>query len=136
VVFQPKQTDMGIQITNASSLNEISDGVHDLARSKGWHDDKYDDDVYFNVNANNFHDEISEMHEAWRKHQLWELCDKAEKMATMGLKPLTNIEEEMADLIIRVCDCCRRLKVDIATAVTTKHQFNATREYRHGNKKG
>ena len=80
---------------------------------------------------NNLHDEVSELHEAWRNNKLNDPCDKAEKMAAAGLPPLTCKEEENADIVIRVLDNCRHLGIDIARAIEIKHSFNATRERRH-----
>ena len=51
------------------------------------------------------------------------------------IEPLTNLEEELADIIIRVLDNAEYLEVDIEKAVISKHAFNHTRKTRHGGKK-
>lgn len=118
-----------------NTLNEIAKAVHDLAWEKGWHSEEETRDAFIERACNNLHDEISELHEAWRNNEIDLPCDKAEKMIMAGLQPLTCLEEEMADIIIRVLDNCKKLGVDIQRAVETKHKFNSTRPIRHGGKR-
>ena len=117
------------------TLNAIADAVHALAWQKGWHSKDEDMDAFLERACNNLHDEVSELHEAWRNGDLYKLCDKAEKMRENGIEPLTCIEEEMADIVIRVLDNARKFGVDIQSAVERKHAYNATRAFRHGGKK-
>ena len=65
------------------TLNEIADAVHALAWEKGWHTDGalYSEDAFVERACNNLHDEVSELHEAWRNNQLRAPCDKAAEMA-------------------------------------------------------
>lgn len=121
-----------IQPTN--TLNEIADIVHANAVEKGFHDLKQSDEQFLNYQLLNLIREVTELHEAWRNGKLNSSCDKAYRMAQLGLKPLTYAEEEYADCVIRILDQCRRLKIDIANAIAVKHAYNLTREYRHGNK--
>ena len=46
-----------------------------------------------------------------------------------------NFAEELADVIIRVLDCCPGLGIDIDAEVRAKMARNRTRGYRHGGKK-
>lgn len=117
------------------TLNEIADAVHKLAWQKGWHSVQEEPDAFVERACNNLHDEISELHEAWRNDRLWKECDKWAAMSAAGITPLTCIEEECADILIRLLDNCRKLNVDIQRAVESKHAFNATRSFRHGGKK-
>lgn len=118
-----------------NTLNEIADAVHGLAWEKGWHSDSETEDAFVERACNNLHDEVSELHEAWRNNVLHAPCDKSGKMQVVGIQPLTCIEEEFADIIIRVLDNCRKLGVDIQSAVERKHSFNKTRPDRHGGKR-
>lgn len=120
---------------HGKSLSEIAEMVHDLAKEKGWHDSSETEDQFVERTTNNFHDEVSELHEAWRNNRLHAPCDKAATMEALGIRPLTCLEEEMADIIIRVLDSCVRLGVDIEHAVISKHEFNKSRSYRHGGKR-
>lgn len=117
------------------TLNEIADEVHKLAWEKGWHSDEESEDAFIERACNNLHDEISELHEAWRNNYLRKPCDKADLMEAAGIKPLTALEEEMADIIIRVADNSLKLGIDIQSVVERKHLFNKTRSTRHGGKR-
>lgn len=111
-------------------LNTLRDRVHQLARSKGW----YDREVTVATHVANLHGEVSELWEAYRAGRLNELCDKAEKMRAAGIVPLTCLEEELADIVIRALDMAGHMGVDIELAVESKHAFNMTRPVRHGGK--
>lgn len=117
--------------TRFSVLNELRDLCIQEAKDKGWHTE-------LNVNVAafiaNLHGEVSELWEAWRKGALDKPCDKAEKMVSHGLEPLTNAEEEIADIIIRVLDTAAVMKVDVERAVLGKLLFNRTRPHRNGGK--
>jgi NTP pyrophosphatase (non-canonical NTP hydrolase) len=117
------------------TINEAADAVHYLAWEKGWHSKEENEDAFVERMCNNLHDEVSELHEAWRSNHLRDLCDKSDAMTQAGLTPLTCLEEELADIVIRAFDNSRRLGVDIAAAIIRKHQFNATRSQRHGGKR-
>jgi NTP pyrophosphatase (non-canonical NTP hydrolase) len=110
-----------------NTLNKIADVVHKNACAKGFHSEIETEDRFIERACNNLHDEISELHEAWRNGKLRYPCDK-------GI-PLTCLDEELADLIIRTLDISKCLNVDIQRAVETKHKYNTTRAHRHGNKK-
>ena len=116
-------------------LNEWAEAFYANAKDKGFYDKPETEDEYVERACNNLHDEISELHEAWRNNRLREPCDKADKMTAMGLFPLTCLEEELADIVIRALDNAKRLGVDIEYAVSRKHDFNRTREPRHGGKR-
>ena len=117
------------------TLDEIADAVHKLAWDNGFHSKDISEDRFVESACNNLHDEVSELHEAWRNNKLHELCDKSEDMFCHGIEPLTYAEEELADIIIRALDDARKLGVDIQSAIERKHKYNATRAFRHGNKR-
>lgn len=112
------------------TINEITSECFENAKAHGFHDFDEPDSAFIARTCSNIHGEVSEFWEAFRKHQLQEPCDKAEKMEF----PLTCGEEELADIFIRVCDTARRLNIDLGRAVAVKHNYNVTREYRHGGK--
>ncbi len=82
----------------------------------------------------NQHGEVSEAWEANRKSALELECDKAAKMAALGLPRLSNAAEEIADVIIRALDMAEFLGVDPAEAVAVKMAFNTSRPFKHGDK--
>lgn len=114
------------------TLNQIADAVHRNAKWHGFHPPEQSEDDWLAHMCCNKHGEVSELYDAWRSGKLRAPCDKADKMVALGLPALTCVEEELADLIIRVLDESRRLGVDIAKAVAVKHLFNLTRPHKHG----
>jgi hypothetical protein len=74
------------------------------------------------------------MWEAYRNNSLHAFCDKSEKMKTIGLNPLTNLEEELADIVIRALDTAREQGIDIANAVRVKDAYNKSRPHKNGGK--
>ena len=94
------------------------------AEEHGFHDEGVNDSCPAWVA--NLHGEVSELWEAYRKGSLNEPCDKP--------APLTNAEEELADIVIRVFDTAVQLDIDIENAVEIKYSYNLTRPFRHGGK--
>lgn len=116
------------------TLNEIADAAHNNAIAKGFHDDGLTDAQFIERHANLLHEEVSELFSAVRTDQWDKPCDKADKMIALGIPPLTCAEEELADIIIRVLDQCRRLRLDPERIVLAKHRYNTTRPHKHGKK--
>lgn len=105
------------------------------ATEHGFHPVDQTQDQFIESTCNNIHNEISELHEHWRNNQLFSLCDKTEKIKMLGLEPLTNLEEELADIMIRVMDTAVHLGIDIQKSIITKQIYNRSRPFRHGGKK-
>lgn len=72
--------------------------------------------------------ELAEIVEADRSNTLTLRCDKP------GLD-LTNLEEECADVLIRVLDFIYERGLDAGRIFALKHQYNTTRSYKHGGKR-
>lgn len=113
---------------NWEILNEIRDEAFSTVKGVGFHEE----DEKFNLGdyLMNIHGEISELWESYRKNQLNEPCDKANKMSY----PLSCLEEEVADIVLRVGDLCGKLGVDLSRACRVKNEFNKTRPHRNGGK--
>lgn len=117
-------------------LNDFARSIFENAKDKGFHSLSKSEDEFIEKATNNLHDEISELHEAWRKGQLRELCDKNIPVKLgRSIDLMNNLEEELADIIIRTLDMAHRLNVNIEEAVKAKHEYNKTRPHRHGGKK-
>lgn len=124
-----------MEIHPFDNIDTIADAVHANAKAKGFHPKRKSEAAFLNEQILNLIAEAVELQTAWRNGELRAPCDKADKMLAMGLPPLTCIEEEYADIIIRALDQCRRLGVDITAAIAVKHEFNKSRPHKHGGKK-
>lgn len=72
------------------------------------------------------HSELSECLEADRSGTGYEYCEK--------VPSITNFEEEMADLCIRVFDFCFMRGIKLPDAIEAKMAFNSGRPHKHGKK--
>jgi NTP pyrophosphatase (non-canonical NTP hydrolase) len=117
-----------------TTIDQLADAAHENAKAKGFHDDGLNDQQFLERHTNLLHEEVSELFSATRTGMVHLPCDKAVKMADLGLPQLTCAEEEYADIVIRVFDQCRRLGIDIQRAIQAKHGYNTTRERLHGKK--
>lgn len=118
------------------TLKQWAEVAFHNAKSKGFHDEDEQLSMREKLGAwcMNLHSEVSELWESYRAGNVFLPCDKAEKMKAMGLKPLTCIEEELADIVIRVFDTSEALGINIEEAVAAKHEYNMSRPIRHGGK--
>ena len=108
-------------------LNTLAKEINKTAKEKGFYDTEETHEAYMNRACANLHDEVSELHEAFRNGLLFSNTDKNVRM--------TYAEEELADIIIRALDTACQLGVDMDNAVSNKMKYNLSRPYRHGNKK-
>lgn len=46
----------------------------------------------------------------------------------------SNLEIELADVVIRAMDFCGGRQLDLAGAIVAKHEYNKSRPYKHGKK--
>ena len=86
--------------------------IHENAKAHGWWDTPRSIPELLCL----VHSEVSEALEAYRNG------DKE------------NFAEELADIIIRVCDMAVKDGIDIQNEVVTKHLKNTERPFRHGGK--
>lgn len=101
----------------------IQNSIHQTAVKNGWWEKNRD----FPEIAALIHSEVSEALEGYRNGN-----GKSEKIGEFGF---SQIEEELADTIIRIMDYAKFIGMNIPGALIAKSEFNKSREYRHGNKK-
>ncbi len=96
--------------------------IHQNAIDHGWWED--DGPMKNGVQLVNIHGEVSEAVEALRDGN-----PESEK-----IPGFSHVEEEMADIMIRVMDLCEARGWKLSEAIVAKHEFNKGREYKHGGK--
>ena len=100
--------------------NYISDQVHRICRNKG----------FWDVERNKaemvclIHSELSELLEGLRH----------DNPPSDKIPDFTAAEEELADVVIRVMDFASGFGLDVANAILTKMDYNASRPHKHGKK--
>lgn len=128
------------------NLNELSKEIYLENKAKGFWEDReniplsmeaasndYGDAIFTIVETNSIikaqnaqmialmHSELSEALEADRK----DLMDDK-------LPHRKGLEVELADTLIRICDMCGGLGLDLDGAVREKREYNKSRPYKHG----
>jgi NTP pyrophosphatase (non-canonical NTP hydrolase) len=103
--------------------NSITDEVADNAIRKGWWDrDRSDGELIALIHA-----ELSEALEALRSED----PGKPDK----NVPNYSEVEVELADVVLRLMDFGRARGFRIAEALIDKMQYNKSRPYRHGGKR-
>ena len=102
-------------------LTDLQRGIHELAVDKGWWTEPRNDGELIAL----IHSEASECLEALRHGNPPD--DK--------LPEFSGAEVELADAVIRILDMAEARGWRVAEAIVAKHEFNRSREWKHGGKK-
>jgi len=102
-------------------IDNIQKAIHETAKEKGWWDEPRGTPECICL----MHAELSEALEAYRDGN----------PMSMKIAPFSQIEEELADTVIRILDFAEAHSFEIGKALKAKMEYNKTREYRHGGKK-
>mgnify|MGYP002761983194 CR=1 FL=1 len=101
------------------SLRKLQEDVYNTAINHGWWDEqRTPGDVIALI-----HSELSETLEAYRNGQ-----PQSKKINA------SEVEEELADTVIRTMDFCQHEGYDLASAIHEKLEYNKQRPYKHGKK--
>lgn len=97
---------------------DISTRVHGTAVEKGWWDTDRNEGELIAL----AHSELSEALEALRKGN----------PASKKISECTHVEEELADLVIRVMDMAQARGWRVGSAIVAKMEYNKKRPVKHG----
>jgi NTP pyrophosphatase (non-canonical NTP hydrolase) len=106
--------------TIEASISELVYLAHDTAVEKGWWENPRSDGECIAL----MHSELSEALEALR-----------EDIMSDHIPDFKGVEEELADVLIRVFDFAGARGLNLGAALEAKMEFNRTRPHRHGGKK-
>lgn len=112
-----------------TSIQKWQETVHQLALDKGWFNEENHLEAVWKY-LGNIHGEVSE---AWEIARMGDFDPTKVWLNEKG-KP-EGFPTELADILIRVLDVAQVFGIDMQEAMWQKHQYNATRPYRHGGKR-
>jgi len=105
------------------TIKQLQCEAHKTAVSKGWWEgDRPVSEILLLIN-----EEVLEAWEDYRKR------GEVLKVSIKDGKP-RGLPSEMADICIRVFDCCEAWGIDLEAEIRDKMAYNKTRSYRHGEK--
>jgi NTP pyrophosphatase (non-canonical NTP hydrolase) len=107
-------------------INKLRDDCHETACEKGWWDESRNKGELIAL----MHSELSEALEWMRK----ESEDSVIGGRSDHIPDFFGIEEEFADVLVRIFDFCGGYDLDIGGALLAKMAYNQGREYKHGKK--
>jgi len=104
-------------------LDDIAEEVNRISNSKGWDFDPSNIESISSKIAL-MHSELSEALEALRHGN----------PPSDHIQDYSGLEEEFADVIIRILHVSHKLNLRLGQAIYAKIKFNEGREFKHGNK--
>ena len=104
-------------------IKELQVASHAIAVSAGWWEEERNVGELLAL----VHSEVSEALEEWRTDEALAV------IRTEDDKPV-GFPIELADTLIRICDLCEAVGIDLNEALKAKMAYNATRPWRHGGK--
>lgn len=116
----PLDQDTPAKLQQLWAFERIQKQIHETAVSKGW----WETDREMGTLIALCHSELGEATEADRKN-----------LQSDHIPEFLGIEEEFADVIIRILDIAAHHNLRVIEAMFAKMEYNKGREHRHGGKK-
>ena len=120
------------------NIKELQKRIYAINEANGW----YEKPCSFGERIALLHSEASEMLEADRKEQrsnlgMFHVSDLLGEEFDGNFKNYIKdtVDDEAADVFIRLLDLCELYNIDLEAQVELKLQYNAQRGYKHGGKK-
>jgi len=105
------------------TISALQEDVRIYTKEKGWDDDRTLGDLLLLV--------VREISEAYEEYRDWH---EPNEVRVVHGKP-EGIPIELADAVIRILSLCSKYDINLESALLMKHEFNKTREHRHGGKR-
>jgi len=135
----------------SNAIDTLCADAHANAKSKGWWDESEDiqtlrgfhepdlrqaallNDIADRLSTRNLGEQIALMHSELSEGLEYER--KNPGAPSDHIPGFTGLEEEFADVLIRIFDTSAQRKLRLGEAVLAKMAFNATRPHKHGGKR-
>ena len=105
------------------AFHAIAKEVAEISEGKGWSINSSTEGISSKIAL--MHSELSEALEALRRRD----------PPSDHIPPYSGMEEEFADVIIRIMHVAHALELRVGEAIIKKIEFNGNRPYKHGGKK-